>query len=151
AAYGIPLNAATPSVTWPRSWPYRVATTRLPAAMLMTAPSYGRSAGRVDRLPGHEAGVVAAEEGDHAGNVLRLADAPQRDPFGGGLFQIRVVNPGAFGDRLRHPRLDEPGCDRVDVDVEGAQLDRQRPRDSLDAGLRRRIIDLPTVTQRGVG
>src|SRR6202040_1062535 len=101
----------------------------------------GRSAGRVDRLPGHEAGVIAAEEGDHAGNVLWLADAAQRDPFRGRLFQIRVVDPGGFGDRLRHARLDEPGGDRVDVDVEGAQLDRERPRDPLDARLRRRIID----------
>src|SRR5699024_10034357 len=50
--------------------------------------------------------------------------------------------------RLRHIGFDESGRDGIGGDAELAEFDRPGLRHSLNAGLRGRIVRLPTITQR---
>src|SRR5690349_2756768 len=103
-----------------------------PARVCATTPASSGRTGGIERLTGHEARLLAAQKADHAGDVLRPTGAPQRGAFRGGLLERIVVGAGAFGDRAGHARLDEAGRDRIDVDVEGAELDGEGARQSLD-------------------
>src|SRR2546426_3723716 len=59
-------------------------------AVLMNRGSavHGQAARNADDLAGDEAGVVAREERNGAGQVLRLADAAERNGFGKGFEQL---------------------------------------------------------------
>src|SRR5712691_12365711 len=81
-----------------------------------------RPSPHVNRLARDEAGLVAAQEGDHARDVLRLADAPQWYLRGCTQLERLVVHPHPFGGGARHARLHEPWSHRVDVDVERPKL-----------------------------
>src|SRR5688572_29290215 len=76
---------------------------------------------------------VGAEEGDHAGDVLRLSDPTE---YG--------VLPGALDDLPREHRhalgADEPRGNRVDVDVRRAELDGSGAREAEQRRLARGVV-----------
>src|SRR5256885_6709226 len=76
-----------------------------------------RPAADIDGLAGDEARLVAAQKRDHARDVLRLADALQRNLRGRADLEGLEVDAHPFGGGASHPRLAEPRRDRVDVDV----------------------------------
>src|SRR6267143_330089 len=103
----------------------------------------------VNRLPRHETGLVAAQKRDHVGDVLWLADAAERDLRGGAQLEGLEVDAHALCGRACHARLHESRRHRVHVDVERAELDRQRASHPLQARLRGRVVGLAPVAQRG--
>jgi NADH-quinone oxidoreductase subunit N len=82
-------------------------------------------AGHVPRRP-------RAEEGDGAGDVLRLGEPPQRRVRRDRLVDLRRLVAGRVGDR-------QPRGDHVHADAVGAQLQGERLREAVERGLRARV------------
>src|SRR5438309_803985 len=104
---------------------------------------------RVDDLAAHVARVVAAQEGDHVGDVDRLAQPVDRGTLQRLVLELLPVHPHPARGRLRHAGLDEARRDGVHVDVELPELDRQGPRHALEAGLGGRVVGRAAVAARG--
>src|SRR5260370_39006892 len=100
----------------PRRSPTR-GTTLEGRTSLLTQRACLRPSAHVNRLARNEAGLVAAQEGDHARDVLRLADAAQRYLRGCAQLEGLVVHSHAFGGGAGHARPHEPWSHRVDADV----------------------------------
>src|SRR5215468_10762112 len=94
-----------------------------------------RPTGNVDHLAGYERRVVADQERDDTGDVLRAADPGDRDLAGRRLLELLEVHadPGRGGGG--HVGDDEAGGHRVGGHAELAELDRQRLGEPLHAGL----------------
>src|SRR3546814_1639271 len=101
---------------WPAFWAERPAAragaecvVRLANAFVTRRPPSIHMLSAIDahRRSGDEAGFLAAQEGDAAGDLARLAEAADGD-FGDDLFQHRG------GDRGDHVGVDIAGGDRVD-------------------------------------
>src|SRR6266540_1502891 len=140
---------------WPRCSPFAAANSSSPSKTRMLTP-FGRSegsvpgaAGDVHHLAGDERRLVADEERRHRGDVLRLARTPHRDLRCGGFLEVLDRHPDPLGGGGGHLGLDETGRDRVGRDAELAQLDRERLGEALQPGLRRGVVDLAPVAQRG--
>ena len=79
-----------------------------PAAPVTSAPlTRSRAAADVDHLAGDVRRVVRAEERDHAGDVLRLADAPKRRLLGDGRLEVLEGDADPLGGLRGHRRRDE--------------------------------------------
>src|SRR3546814_18581275 len=96
-----PPRSTRTDTLFPYTTLFRSFVTRLPPAIHML------SAIDAHRRSGDEAGFLAAQEGDAAGDLARLAEAADGD-FGDDLFQHRG------GDRGDHVGVDIAGGDRVD-------------------------------------
>src|SRR5690606_5568600 len=90
------------------------------------------------RLTVDVAGGGAGEVGDGVGDVARAAEAARR-------YLLQVALAHLFWQRVRHVRLDEPGCDGVHGDATPAVLARQRLRESDQPGLGRDVVGLARV------
>src|SRR5690606_1219537 len=111
---------------------------------LLTRPTHGQAAVDDQLLPCHVGGVVAREEADGSGALVRRADAPPRDDASGRLKPFlaeRVL--GVEGLRT----LNEPRDDRIDPDATGCQFDGERACQPEHARLCRRVVRvlLPAV------
>src|SRR5829696_4407117 len=105
------------------------------------------TAGDVDGLTADVRGLVGDEEGDNVGDVFHPAEAPQWDILGEPLLHLLHRHTNSFGGLLGHLGLDPAGCDRVDVDVEPPELQRERSGHRLQARLRRRVVKLSFIPQ----
>src|SRR5713226_1425418 len=94
------------------------------------------SSARINDLARYKARFVAAQERDHGRYVLRLPYSAQRDLRGGSDLERVEVDAEPLRRSPRHARLDETWRDGVDVDVERPELDCERARHALQAGLR---------------
>src|ERR1700735_801387 len=94
------------------------------------------SAVDVQRLPGHEGGVVAGEERQRADQILRYLDALDRLQAGdGGEF---IVHGGKTRARLAHQRARRTGQarrDGVDGDAVGGDVAGKPAGEADDAAL----------------
>src|SRR5205823_3813609 len=145
-ATGIALRCSC--TRWPAA--SRRPTTRSePASPIASQPSGLGATPHVQGLAADEPGLLTAQEGDGRRDVLRLADPLDGDLGGRALLELLEVDPHPVRGLLGHGRLDEAGSDRVDCDVVAAELDRQRPRHALQAGLGGRVVGLAAVAERG--
>ena len=102
----------------------------------------------VDHLTADVARVLRAQERDHPGDVLGLADSAERGLVGAELLEVLERNAEPVRGLLRHRGRDEARRDAVDVDLEPAELDRERLRHRLDPGLCGRVVELAAVAER---
>src|SRR5580658_5460756 len=84
---------------------------------------------------GDEAGVLGGQEGDTARDLLRMAQAPDRDPRDNLLQHIARYRADHFG-------IDVARRNRVYGDAESRTLLRQRLGEPVDARLGGRVVDL---------
>src|SRR3546814_19558254 len=92
------------------------------------------------RRAGDGAGVLAAQEGDAAGELARRAEAADGD-FGDDLFQHRG------GDRGDHVGVDIAGGDRVDRHALLGAFLRERLGEAVDARFGGGLIDLAILAR----
>src|SRR5512145_1510119 len=106
----------------------------------MVWKSVWRSAGHrqaargADDLPGDEGGLVAGEEGDDAGEILRLAQAAERDRLGERALQLLALL--AFAGEVAEQRgVGRAGADDVHVDLLARQFARHGLREGHQPAL----------------
>src|SRR5215211_823595 len=101
--------------------------------------SSGRAQPTVDeeRLAGDVGGVVACEEGGHAGHLVGVPGALHRDVLLHLLALLGIVDPGAVdrGDR-------RAGAHAIHADAPGCVLERQRPGEVLHPALAGRVAEV---------
>src|SRR5258708_9488146 len=85
---------------------------------------------------GNERRLLGAQVDDEAGDLVGLAQAPDRD-----LRQDFGIE-NFLRDRRHHLRADVAGRDGVDGDALARDFQRQRLGEAVDAGLRRRVVGL---------
>src|SRR5687768_4016005 len=97
---------------WPRCSP--LAATSSSMFSKTRIRSVLRSAGDVDDLAGHESGALAHKERRGVRDVVRGADARDRDGLRGTVLEVLERDAHALGGRRGHLGGDEAGRDRVD-------------------------------------
>jgi hypothetical protein len=89
-----------------------------------------RSATHVEDLSGHVGRFVRGEIKRGLGDFLRTPNPANRYPAAELLQRL-------LGEGAQDRRIDQPGRDRIYCDPGGGKLCRERPRETVCAGLRR--------------
>src|SRR6478735_6726872 len=106
----------------------------------------------VERLAGDVRRLVAAQERSRGGDVLGGPDPLDRVGLGSGGAEVLHADSDPARGVVGHLGRDEARRDRVDVDPELAQLERQRAGEALHSRLRGRVVGLaPVAVGRDAG
>src|ERR1700759_1547577 len=93
--------------------------------------SESRAARGEDGLPRQPAGLVGRQEYRDIGDVVRAADAAERRPLQGALFEIAADDADGAGTFGFH----QTGIDGVDPDLARPEFLGEHPRDAVDRRL----------------